>query len=613
MAGKWWGTVSKGEVEQLATAILDPSRQRPIVVLTTPGFSDTSRVPAETMAEAEELRDAVGDVADIAIIITGATSFLLDELLPDRWNVYNGFGRSYPAGILADPDIHRSPLRRRRPGEVVAEPLISDVLRHAYAAGLLQAATATTGAVTATVKGFLGGGEQCLVDVGKVMPVAMWRDTVSPGVPLEWVVAKGSRLVGSLDHDHNRFVPNKLTFGPKEFEDAFPHGAVTLALVDEVQSDRAVLRVHPDLPITIYQRDVSSNPLDDLDLFLVQGEVVRVRAVHLSTGQPHLRMSDLDDDESVVPAVPVIEGGTPWLEEGRSLPRTEPEPAAILDTGDLTAITEQLREAAATSPVTPEPVAPESLAPIPVPTPATVAQGRVMPSGPAAGGGAAVQAMSMTITKLKAEIDQLRQRGTGIDALRHANEVLKLELRALRLELSDTREEAERFRNLHAKAVAQLRHARNGSAEPAPLGGPRDRRRHWPTDEEWIRDEIRRAWVERVPRVDKDRYALPEQYDLGPGFVASLELLDDGQFEKAMKCAVDVLTDRAKDMAGRDLHRLRVGDGGGDAPRIRAEDGAVAWRAAIEINVASARRLHYWAVGNRIELARVGVHDDIQM
>lgn len=78
-----------------------------------------------------------------------------------------------------------------------------------------------------------------------------------------------------------------------------------------------------------------------------------------------------------------------------------------------------------------------------------------------------------------------------------------------------------------------------------------------------------------------------------------------------MKCVVDVLTDRAKDLSSRDLHRLRSGDGGSDAPRTRAEDSAVAWRAAIEVNAASARRLHYWAIGNRIELSQVGVHDDM--
>ncbi|MBX3195982.1 MAG: hypothetical protein KF727_12895 [Microbacteriaceae bacterium] len=78
-----------------------------------------------------------------------------------------------------------------------------------------------------------------------------------------------------------------------------------------------------------------------------------------------------------------------------------------------------------------------------------------------------------------------------------------------------------------------------------------------------------------------------------------------------MKCVVDVLTDRAKDLPGRELHRLRTGESGGDAPRVRPEDGAAAWRAAIELHTPSARRLHYWQVGNRIELARVALHDDM--
>ena len=173
-------------------------------------------------------------------------------------------------------------------------------------------------------------------------------------------------------------------------------------------------------------------------------------------------------------------------------------------------------------------------------------------------------------------------------------------------------EELARFKELHRKAVDELRIARKGQRPIAALDSPRERRDHWPNDDLWLRNEILLAWVERMSRSDKLQFPLPVEFGLGPRFAESVASLDDGLFDKALKCAVDVLTGRAKNLASRELHRLRVGDSGGDAPRVRSEDGAVAWRAAVEINAPSARRLHYWAVGELIELSQVAIHDDME-
>ncbi|MGW9630247.1 hypothetical protein ACWGST_06050 [Agromyces sp. NPDC055520] len=87
--------------------------------------------------------------------------------------------------------------------------------------------------------------------------------------------------------------------------------------------------------------------------------------------------------------------------------------------------------------------------------------------------------------------------------------------------------------------------------------------------------------------------------------------LDAGQFRKAMKAAVDVLTSRAERMPGRDAHRLRSADAGG-SPDVTRADGAYCMRVAIEQNTPAARRLHYWMLpGGEIELSRVVSHDDM--
>lgn len=74
----------------------------------------------------------------------------------------------------------------------------------------------------------------------------------------------------------------------------------------------------------------------------------------------------------------------------------------------------------------------------------------------------------------------------------------------------------------------------------------------------------------------------------------------------------EVLTGLAADIPGRELHRLRTGNGGGDPYRVRA-DGARAFRASLQVNTPSARRLHYWQLPNgQIELSRVVLHDDVE-
>jgi hypothetical protein len=47
--------------------------------------------------------------------------------------------------------------------------------------------------------------------------------------------------------------------------------------------------------------------------------------------------------------------------------------------------------------------------------------------------------------------------------------------------------------------------------------------------------------------------------------------------------------------------------------RVR-NDGAIAWRASLQVNTPSARRIHYWVLpSGQIELARVAAHDDFDI
>jgi hypothetical protein len=124
-----------------------------------------------------------------------------------------------------------------------------------------------------------------------------------------------------------------------------------------------------------------------------------------------------------------------------------------------------------------------------------------------------------------------------------------------------------------------------------------------------LRWEIELAWALHVSPAEKDQYRIPA-YLVGPKFTESLDRLQGVGRGKVLAVIVDVLTDRAKDAAGRRMHRLRSSSAG-NSPIRKRDDGALAFRVALQRGTPAARQLHYWQLpSGQIELAQVGVHDD---
>lgn len=80
--------------------------------------------------------------------------------------------------------------------------------------------------------------------------------------------------------------------------------------------------------------------------------------------------------------------------------------------------------------------------------------------------------------------------------------------------------------------------------------------------------------------------------------------------DKVADVVVEILIGVASELDSREVHRLREGAGAMDSP-VKREDGAVCWRASLQVGTPAARRLHYWILPKGlIELSRVTVHDD---
>lgn len=194
-----------------------------------------------------------------------------------------------------------------------------------------------------------------------------------------------------------------------------------------------------------------------------------------------------------------------------------------------------------------------------------------------------------------ARVEIHRLRGILADAIRERD---RLAERA-RSAGEDARRNAEALRRANAEVRRQRARARRLEAELSALVPESDR----------LRAAIRSSWLRQTTKADRARYPWREPV-IGPDFAASLDNLEGVSRERVMQVCAEVVSGRAADRPGLQVHALRSTDGGGSGQRIR-HDGARAYRASLQVRTAAARRLHYWVLPDgRIELAKVAYHDD---
>ena len=547
--------VTPSQAEDLAARILARRTQPLVLVSTDPdgGFAfDVTR-----------LRSELDGLADVVTIETGAVTRHLEQLLPPKSHAFGGAARSYPIDFGTEPAWTRSHLRF--PDHATTDDLIDDAMSQNVQRTVETAASPRVRRATGIVQGFIADGSRAIVRLDDDTTVTATDALLPPDIPLLAALVVGAPTSGILDG-------TELHPEPLEPDlEAFPDGSHTLALVVKVTELRATVQLHPRISAVLRRRDVDSGdgPVGEV---LAVGDVVRVRVTRLPGGDPALSRTDADPDAPLIPALPLVVGGAPWLSEDRRLPRRSD------------AATDQ--DAVETAPAA-------SAAPLPTDY-ATRTD---------------VTSLSREITSLRADVLALTNlvgRANGAATVNDA-EVAKLRLENDRLRAQLADERAER-----ATAEAKLGHAEQDRRETGRA--LRDARRaaersHVDTTADGIRFEIERTWGNRTAPGERGRWPLRE-YRLGDDFIESLNPLDEGQLSKAIRTCVDAITGRDREIPARELHRLRTGEGGGDSYVVR-EDGARCMRSSVEQNVAGARRLHYWELpGGGVELGRIVHHDD---
>jgi hypothetical protein len=597
------------EATRLAELLNGHERERPVVVVSTPSGR------GEPWIDAAAVEGELGDLAEVYLIPTGPHSRAFSEKMPAGTQVYGGAGRAYPLGHDWVGDLKQSPLRfayDASDGARATELLIDDALGMAAAAGLFEAEKKLARVQRiGVVKGIVA--DRALIEhnghLAYVAPALAFH-----GLPIERVLAKGMQVSGWWDPNANWFDVRESRRDPVEALADYQVGDLVLALVREVGEDSASLFIHPLVEVVVEREDVTSNGRDKLLDLMSPGEVLAAR-VRVSGPAWRLSLIDVDDDEEPRPSIALFEGGPPWLvppvieepaEEVLPVPSAlgaaEPAEQALAVEEFLAAIEASLAEVAPTvqpaepasrrgpSPLLLDPQRRHLASQVPASVPRTEPAAR----------GVAVETMGLTITKLQSQIARLREE---LDPMRARLSGLEQENAGLAAEVAGLRRRNTHQETLLQHARARLRRA--GQSRPSPVELP-----EFADREEGFRYAVLTAWARRTPRSEQATRPLPD-YTFGRHFLDSLAALEGISTEKVADVVFEILTDRAKNLDGRELHPLRAGEAGNSPQRMR-EDGATAWRAALQRHAAAARRIHFWRLpGGGVELWHVGPHDEV--
>lgn len=567
------------ETDEAAAALADRlngrGRVRPIVVVTTPSGQ------RDPWIDVEEIERQVGDLAEVVLLPTGPFSWSFSNSMPAMTQVFGGAGRVYPVGHEWANDPKASPLRfayNADEGSRATDQLIDDAMSMAALAGL----TADQGKAKRTrLEGVVAGlvANRALVKLangrlGNVSPAL-----AVPGLDIERVLAEGQPVFGWFDEDHSWFDVREMALTPRDALSAYRTNALVLAEVGEVEETHAELFLHPLTPVQIGRDEVTGNPLDDLRTLLTRGEVVAAR---VTATEPEwcLSLLDVEDDEEPIAAASLLRQGPPWLQPpSKELMAWEPP-------------------APASEVIHPEPSATAPRMTVPAPAPTTPPR----PSPRLLDPRLRERGQSGAPVAPPAHRDQLERALKDLEEMRNVLDGYRQEARLLRQQRADLEARASHLERQLTDQRVRLRKAKR----PVPKGAAPV----FADAEQGFRYAVLTAWAARTPPAEQADVPLP-QFRIGPYFLTSVQRLKGVSAAKVADVVFEIVTGRAKALAGRELHHYRESDTGGAPSVHRPEDGAILWRANLQTNTAAARRIHFWQLpGGEIELWHVGTHDE---
>lgn len=611
---------SLGAAAALANLLNGGSRTKPVVVVTSPSGQDAPWI------DVEDIASEGGSLAEVYHLPTGECTWEFSQHMAPGTQVYGGAGRVYPVGHEWASNLAKSPLRfafNAADGKPATRRLISDMLSMAAEAGLLRSlptrhVTAVDGRVNMVVAG------RALVDIGRPFPATIAEELTVPGIPIERITALGQSVQGLYDDQSRRLNVRPTLRTAAEGLAQYQVGDVVLTRVAMVRNGKAELVLYPqtttpELRVSVLRADVTGNPADDLRTLMTVGEALPARVT--STGPRWaLRLDDIDDDEPVLDAPSLLPHGPPWImaeEESTSVdeppPLLHPLPPPLPPPSRPDPAPEPVSRQQPTTPVAPpvrpspalldrsrpRPTTPATLSPAPpqpTPTQPTAPHPSTVAPAPS------TRALLLKIDGLTARLRTATKENVSLRAQLHSGSAEREQLRFL---LAQAEREANRAEHELKQARARLRKATSARSTAPITEVPR-----FADAEQGFRYLVLTRWATRTLPGEQVERSLPP-YRIGAQFLSSLEQLEGITEVKVADVVFEIVTGLAAMNPSRQVHRLRTGTGGDDPVRVR-DDGAVAWRASLQVNSPSARRLHYWVLPNgEVELARAVTHDDM--
>jgi hypothetical protein len=586
----WVKTVE--EAKELASLLLDLRRAKPVCVISTPNDD-----PAPVF-DVEGIEGDVSSVCEVFVIVGGAATRELQDLLPAEMHVFGGAARTYPISFGRTKGETAGKLRYVYPPGTLkqsSQRLAADIWAAAMDAGLLDQATENAVDVVGTVKQFYGD-DTAVLQLESGQLVSLRQETTFPGVPLTWVFNLGQQVTGKFDSSTRIFTVKQQTLTAADAVAHFGYDTVTLGLVQAADRKKASIAIHPNLVFDVTKEEITGNPLDVINEYLRVGEVWPVRIYRDPQGRTRLKMNDIDDDEPIAEALRLVDSGEPWLDQARYANFGGED----VEVGEI-ALSEPLvlDESAYLPPTSEEP----GLA-------ASVVASE--PTAPATGPASLVNLTASTEAKDKAT--RLHEQAVThylglIRIANRENERLNNELnqlsgsyRELNITTRRLREEASTYKQL----VAESRKSRSGEAKLA--GGAYARRDRFDSLEDWFNEELRRTWFRLYTPADRTRYPLvASEWSFGPEFLNDVNPrdLDETELRKLLRVSLHLVTGRNGLEHMTEWHELRVNN----KPLMRGQD--VGLRMHIENGQPQAKRLHYFKLGKGgFEFSRVGNHDE---
>lgn len=647
----------------LAIRILDSARQTPIVGIAVPTWL------SEPMINVDDLRRRVADLADVVVIKTGDATWELSYRLPTGLDVYGSAVRVWWPGVEPESGRNDHPLifvhDKSQSRDVIEQ------VRAIIANGQHREDGPEPGAefgavvtrITPTGAEFeLSDGTPAFAHVSHLS---------RHDLPTQRVVRVGQSVRVQIGTHRRRKVRVNVTLLPFEPESwerlatGYPRGSILEGRVARVHNYGAFVELLPGALGLVHKSKISRDWVTDPGEHLGLGDRVYVKV--LETAQfERVELSMVDVPEGIEPyPASIYPDGPPWLPEESNLP-SDPQPRRVPDLAPMVrhmpTKTDLAEGGTADSDADDDLVAADLHAErsdvdqtSPAETPdAALAEA---PATPVIGDEASrlETAIARAVDvhresqRLLDEAAQrlIRMRGEAMQ-LRHTIEHDVSDVRRRVLELAeggadDIVGSTQQALDFARKEVAELREQLDAAEQDRVqllerLRGAESRAKDARADAEGARDEARRqreladrlsdelertvpeparvrnairaCWEQTTEPADREQYPWREPV-IGPDFIESLSAVEGVGRDRVMRVCAEVVCGRALDTAGLEVHALRAADHGGADQRLRTSDGAKAYRASLQVNTPSARRLHYWELPKGgIELAKIVYHDD---